>query len=149
MYNICISFWITFVLKRTTISCFSFEYINVCVMFHAVKYDPIPFSVMSLANCSSFYLRVRTRSAIKNISHINLSMKTAIVCSYCQWNWQHMSKKNKTKTKHNMCCTPPCAIKHKQRNKKWDLYKQLEIKTNQICFCCGHRNRHHNAELWT
>ena len=104
MYNICISSWITFVLKRATISCFSFEYINAYVMFHAVKNDPIPFSVMSLANCCSFYLRVRARSAITTISHINLSIKTAIVCSYCQWNWQHMSKKNKTKTKQNTIC---------------------------------------------
>ena len=37
----------TFVLKRTIISCFSFEYINAFVMFHAVKNDPITFSVLS------------------------------------------------------------------------------------------------------
>ena len=28
-------------------------------------------------------------------------------------------------------------------------YKQLEVKTNRIWFLCGHRNRHHNAELRT
>jgi hypothetical protein len=121
MYNIYISFWITFVLKTTTLSCFSFEYINACLMFHAVKYDPIPFSVLSLADCCSFYHRVRARSVIATISHINLFMKTAIVCSYFQRNWQYKTKKNKTKTKHNMCWTPLWAIKHKQCNKTWDL----------------------------
>ena len=90
----------TFVLKRTTISCFSFEYINACVMFHAVKNDPIPFSVMS-----RFILRVRARSAITTISHINLSIKTAIVCSYCRINWQYKTNKDKTNKKHNMCWT--------------------------------------------
>ena len=121
MYNICISSWITFVLKRATISCFSFEYTNACVMLHAVKNDPIPFSVMSLANCCSFYLRVRARSAITTISHINLFLKTAIICSFCQRNWQYITKKNKTKTKHNRWWTPLWAIKHKQCNKTWDL----------------------------
>ena len=108
-------------LKTLTISCFSFEYINACVMFHAVKNDPIPFSVLPLANCCSFYLRVRARSAITTISHINLFIKSAIVCSYCQRNWQHKTMKNKTKTKHNMCWTPLCAIKYKQCNKTWHL----------------------------
>jgi len=33
-------------------------------------------------------------------------------------NWQHSAhkqKKNKAKTQHNMCWTPLCANKHKQR----------------------------------
>jgi len=33
-----------------------------------------------------------------------------------QRNWQHRvhkTKKDKAKTEHNMCWTPPCASKHK------------------------------------
>jgi hypothetical protein len=63
-------------------------------MFHAVKNDPIPFSVMS-----RFILRVRVRSAITTISHINLSIKTSMVCSYCQINWQYKTNKDKTNKK--------------------------------------------------
>ena len=104
-------------------------------MFHVVKNDPIPFSVMSLTNCCSFYLRVSARSAIKNISHINVSMKTAIVCCYCQIIWQHKSNKNKTKTKHNMCWTPLCATKHTQCTKAPHTHSRSPIRTR--CISCN------------
>jgi len=46
----------------------------------------------------------------------------------------HETKKNKTKTQHNMCWTPLFATNHKYLdnvNKTCAPYKQLEVKTNQ------------------
>ena len=61
----------------------------------------------------------------------------------------HKTKKNKTKTQHNMRGTPPYthALKQRKQDIHEPSYRKLEVKTHRTSFLCGNRNGHHNTEL--
>ena len=81
-------------------------------------FDVISIQFNSIESNYEFKLLFRNATCALNL------ISTCSVClggiknGQTQRNWQHRirkTKKNKTKTQHNMCWTPLCANKHKER----------------------------------
>ena len=68
-----------------------------------------------------------TKEANQNEQYIETGNKT-------------QAKTNKTKTQHDMCCTPLCTNTHKNTMRHDPSYKQLVVKTNRTSFTCENRN---------